>query len=204
MTKVLVLLGESGLVSPSIPSLLEAPCRWREYEVVVGSGSGCGSAPRISPRSWCGYSSWTEPVALPVGFALVRNGTDAASRLAARQSRPVRAGPTSRTGKRGRPRRTAARPETLAVAAGFTPTTVHRYGATVHRRSTPPASSACGTASWVANRCRSYWSATTPAPGTGQHRPGRHRQPTVIQSTMEPSDRLMLIGRIRPITLLHR
>ena len=116
------------------------------------------------------------PVALPVGFAVVRKGTDAASRLilgrrlvealaAAAGGRVVQvvadsayAGKTlrdlpaqiswttrlrcnaalsglapPRTGKRGRPRLKGERLatlKTLAARTGFTPTTVHRYGAT--------------------------------------------------------------------------
>lgn len=117
------------------------------------------------------------PVALPVGFALVRKGTDAASRLvlgrrlveavtAAAPGRAVHVVADSayagkalrdlpetitwttrlrsnaalyepappRTGKRGRPRLKGARLPalaTLATAATFTATTVHRYGTTV-------------------------------------------------------------------------
>lgn len=117
------------------------------------------------------------PVALPVGFALVRKGTDAASRLAlgrqlvgriaaaapgrtvhvvadsAYAGQVLRGLPAAitwttrlranaalselappRTGKRGRPRLKGEQlPDlkTLAAATGFTPTTVHRYGATV-------------------------------------------------------------------------
>jgi hypothetical protein len=117
------------------------------------------------------------PVALPVGFALVRKGTDAASRLVLgralveavaaaapgravhvvadsayagkalrdlpktitwttrlRKNAALHAPAPPRTGKRGRPRLKGAKLgslATLAVAATFTATTVHRYGTTV-------------------------------------------------------------------------
>ena len=162
------------------------------------------------------------PVALPVGFALVRKGTDAASRLAlgrqlvgriaaAAQGRTVhvvadsayagqvlRSLPAAitwttrlranaalselappRTGKRGRPRLKGEQlPDlkTLAATTGFTPTTVHRYGATVQVH-------AAGIVCLWYRRLRSPTGAgrTGPRPGqhrlrrgTGKHRPGRH------------------------------
>lgn len=117
------------------------------------------------------------PLALPVGFALVRKGTDAASRLALgrrlvealaaaaggrsvhvvadsayagkalrdlsaqiswttrlRANAALSALAPPRTGRRGRPRLKGERLadlKTLATATTFTPTSVHRYGATV-------------------------------------------------------------------------